>query len=45
MRTPEEKEKIFLEKLKGATEYSLINKYKISKDSICKWTTKYQIYF
>lgn len=32
MRTPEEKEKIVLEKLKGATEYSLINKYKISTD-------------
>ena len=41
MRSPEEKEKIVLEKLNGATDTSLKNKYKISRDSIWKWTTKY----
>ena len=41
MRTPQEKEKIVLEKLNGATDASLKNKYKISSESIWKWTTKY----
>ena len=41
MRSPEEKEKIVLEKLNGVTETSLKNKYKISRDSIWEWTTKY----
>ena len=44
MRTPEEKEKIVLEKLNGATNASLKNKYKISSDSIWEWTTKYLKY-
>ena len=44
MRTPEEKEKIVLEKLNGATNASLKNKYKISGDSIWEWTTKYLKY-
>ena len=44
MRSPEEKEKIVLEKLNGVTETSLKNKYKISRDSIWEWTTKYLKY-
>ena len=44
MRTPEEKEKIVLEKLNGASDRSIRNKYKISGDTIWEWTTKYLKY-
>ena len=44
MRSPEEKEKIVLEKLNGASDRSIRNKYKISGDTIWEWTTKYLKY-
>ena len=44
MRTHEEKEKIVLEKLNGASDRSIRKKYKISGDTIWKWTTQYLKY-
>ena len=42
MRTPEQKEKIVIEKLNGATDKQLCSKYNISRSTIFEWLKNYR---